>query len=535
MDDEDPTTVLPRLWHRLTWRISKTLTDFVIADQESGQLRLMILLVLISVLALGGRQLEGVSVPEDTVQDWLDSPTIGWLLKLLKFFLPEFLYYLLSLIDFAAIRHWYPPVFAALLAFSAGAFYLQDIFELKKFWGEAARYLFYSLFGFGYPTLPIRDGQRAATEGPANLINLIGGPGHVNIQLGNAALFERVGGPSAVHGAGKHFVGRFETIREIVSLEDQHGYNKEEAKAVTKDGIPVTVRDLESTFRIRTGGRARTEDNPYPYSPAAISKITYDKTISDKGPSVWRESVTKAVSGKVTGWVASHLFDEATAPKGENADKIMGLDERTPRHLIREVFNKPETRKQFTNMGVEVLLVNIGHIGADPTEAPQVDEQRIATWRAKWKSLNRVTQAQAEGLEIYYKLLARAEAQADTIKAFTQVMQDAMLKMEPGTEIDFDEIVLLYAAQILDAMAESPVWLFEKVALGLKSSTSSANRLDDRAGVLLEQQDLEPKIINSGIYIQSGTVEAQSVAAGEGAQGITNQNQQDNQPESRKE
>ncbi|MEK7323702.1 MAG: hypothetical protein AAB217_00420, partial [Chloroflexota bacterium] len=263
MDDEDLATALPRLWHRLTWRISKTLTYFVIADEEWGQLRLMTLLVLVAMLALGGRQLEGVVASEDTVQGWLNSPTIGWLLQLLKFFLPEFLYYLLSLIDLAAIRHWYPPVFAALLAFAAGAFYLQDIFELKRFWREAAWYLFYSLFGFGYPTLPIRDGKSADTDGPANLIKLIGGPGHVNIQLGNAALFERVGGPSAVYGAGKHFVGRFETIREIVSLEDQYGL-KDEAKSVTKDGIPVTVRDLESTFRIRTGGRARTEDNPYP-------------------------------------------------------------------------------------------------------------------------------------------------------------------------------------------------------------------------------------------------------------------------------
>ena len=473
MDDEDLATALPRLWHRLTWRISKTLTYFVIADEEWGQLRLMTLLVLVAMLALGGRQLEGVVASEDTVQGWLNSPTIGWLLQLLKFFLPEFLYYLLSLIDLAAIRHWYPPVFAALLAFAAGAFYLQDIFELKRFWREAAWYLFYSLFGFGYPTLPIRDGKSADTDGPANLIKLIGGPGHVNIQLGNAALFERVGGPSAVYGAGKHFVGRFETIREIVSLEDQYGL-KDEAKSVTKDGIPVTVRDLESTFRIRTGGRARTEDNPYPYSPAAISKTTYDKTISDKGPSVWRESVTNAVSGKVTGWVASHLFDEVTAPKGETDDKIMGPDEKTPRQLIREVFDKPETRKQFTNMGVEVLLVNIGHIGASGEEAQQVDEQRIATWRAKWRSLNRVTQAQAEGLEIYYKLLARAEAQADTIKAFTQVMQDATLNMMPGTDIDLNDIILLYAAQILDAMAEQPSGLFSHLPLKAPDTNVSA-------------------------------------------------------------
>lgn len=477
MDNEDPTTTLPDLWHRLTWRINKTLTYFVIADEEWGQLRLMALVVLVLVLALGGRQIEAVTVSPDRLQRWLNSPAIGWLLDFLNHLLPESLLYFLSLIDLKAARHWYPPLFAAFLAFSAGALYLQDIFELKRFWREAAWYLFYSLFGFGYPTLPIRDGKRAATEGAANLITLIGGPGHVNIQLGNAALFERVGGPSAVYGAGRHFVGRFETIREIVSLEDQRGY-KDDAKAATKDGIPVTVQDLESTFRIRTGGRARTEDNPYPYSPAAISKITYDKTISDKGPGDWQVSVTNAVSGKVIGWVAGHLFDEVTAPKGENDDKMMGADEKTPRQLIREVFDKPETRKQFTNMGVEVLLVNIGHIGASGEEAQEVDEQRIKTWRAKWRSLNRVTQAQAEGLEIYYKLLARAEAQADTIKAFTQVMQDATLNMAPGAEIDLNEIILLYAAQILDAMVEQPSGLFSPLRLKAPDTNVSAESND---------------------------------------------------------
>ena len=56
------------------------------------------------------------------------------------------------------------------------------------------------------------------------MIDTIGGPGYVNIRPGNVVLFESLRSPSNVRANTVNFISRFVTIKEIVSLEDQHGF-----------------------------------------------------------------------------------------------------------------------------------------------------------------------------------------------------------------------------------------------------------------------------------------------------------------------
>lgn len=432
-DNQGKGTSRASIWHRLTWPFRFLALHFVVGDNEWGLLRLLVLGVVIFIFAIGGRFWETVEMTGR--MRWAAAiPLIGWIPQSLLEFIGAFF-------TRQTFRYWYPPLFGAVLAFAAGALYLRDIFELKSFFNEACYYLFCSLFGLDYPTLTIRDGQKKIEEGRTNLIDLIGGPGHVDIKLGNAVLFEKAAGPSSVYGAGEHFIHRFEAVREIVSLEEQHR-EIGEADAVTKDGIPVTVRNIEATFRVRADRREqRSPTNPYPFSRGAIRRIAYDRAVSEKGVGEWQGGVIGAVKGRITGWVAKQNLDAITAPLNED-----------PRKQLRDSFDSKEVRKQFRDTGVDLLWVSIGHI-----DSPQmVDAQRLSNWRAFWTTQNTVTEARARATEISYKALGRAEAQAETLQAITAALRQASVGAEPETSAPITDLLLVYMAQILEAMTASP-------------------------------------------------------------------------------
>ncbi len=424
------------IWHKLIRPFRVFGSQFLAGDHRWRWLRLAVLLMIIGSLALGGRFLEAI-VMEGRLARPVLIPGLGPAFSLIPqpvlefagaFFMP------------AALRYWYPPLLAAGLAFCVGALYLRDLFELQSL-SSAGQYLFNSLFGIDYPRLIIGDGKKEAWNGQPNLIDSIGGPGYVYIRLGNAVLFEKMSGPSSVYGTGRHFLRRFETIREIVNLAEQHRAI-EAADACTKDGIPVTVRNIEATFRIRADKRqGRSETNPYPFAPGAIWRVAYNRAVSPTGLIEWQQAAINLVKRQILDWIATQNLDAITAPLDED-----------PREQLRLILNSRRVRNLFRDIGVELLWVSTGHIDS-PAE---VDEQRLENWRAFWETNNQVVTAQAEATQITYKILARSETQADTLQAFTNALHAAATGIGPGAELCLNDILLVSVAQILEAMTAPP-------------------------------------------------------------------------------
>nr|MBI2904965.1 SPFH domain-containing protein [Chloroflexota bacterium] len=295
--------------------------------------------------------------------------------------------------------------------------YVRDLFDLPDL-TTGYRYLTASMFGWDYPSINIKSGGYEVAEksqpGPGqvkkadtNPIPIIGGPGYVSVASGNVALFERVGGPSKVAGAGRHFIRRFETLREVVDLRDQFR-TRDEVKALTKDGIPVKVRNVQASFRARTSNRDRTPKETFPFSIAAIKHIAYGKTVGQKGPSVWTDGVLKSVTGIIRGYVSRTRLDDLIArPEA---------DVRDPRDKIKAGFEHKETRKRFADMGVDLLWVSLGHI-----ETPQdVLDERIRTWQADWQRQDKVTLAEGTAEKLRLMEYARALARLDFIETITK-------------------------------------------------------------------------------------------------------------------
>jgi hypothetical protein len=139
------------------------------------------------------------------------------------------------------VRRYFIAFLGAItIAFFVGGRYVQDIYELASY-KKGLRYVLTSVFGLlRYPRLEIDEGKMQLRADEVNTLREIGGPGFVIIRPGNIVLFERLRSPAAVRSAGKHFISRFESIKDVVPLEEQDGMWPE-STASTKDGIEVRV------------------------------------------------------------------------------------------------------------------------------------------------------------------------------------------------------------------------------------------------------------------------------------------------------
>jgi len=107
---------------------------------------------------------------------------------------------------------------------------------------------------------------------------LIGGPGYVFISSDSAALFEKPDGTSRVLGPitnRLHLIEGFERVRRIVNLRE-HKMTLS-ARARSRDGLPIEVKDVQILFGIYRGGRKPDKKAPYPFAPMALEQLVYNE------------------------------------------------------------------------------------------------------------------------------------------------------------------------------------------------------------------------------------------------------------------
>jgi hypothetical protein len=350
----------------------------------------------------------------------------------------------IGLFSLRSLRFWLLPLAALIGAFLLGANYIRDVYELPGM-RLPVKYLLSSAFSIFSPRLEIREGKKQLKEDEVNLVDVIGGPGYVNVLPGSIALLEKLKLPSNVYAGGGHFVSRYERVKQTATLEDQHG-KIESIPATTKDGIAVVVRDVQFRYRMRTGRKygdytQRSPDEPYPYSGQAMLSLTYNRQVGPEGISSWHDSVRAVIRGVIGDYIARHQLDMLTAPAIDQPSD--------PRKEIRSEFDLKQTRDRLRNLGAELLWVDIGHIDITPE---QVDEQRVSTWRARWTGEAEVQRADAESQERAIIDLGRAEAQADMLMAILRTLENIEPGEDPARRVQ--TIILIRTAQLLEAIAE---------------------------------------------------------------------------------
>jgi regulator of protease activity HflC (stomatin/prohibitin superfamily) len=412
----------------LTLWLLEQFYNLIEGDHLWAERRSILLVTATLVFILMGRAVEQI------------SPSNWWTLEQDIAKLPGVIQFVLSLVHPQTLRHALPPVIAILWALGVASNYVRDLFELPDY-ETGNEYLMAAMFGANYPYIGLKSkgyeideatikrmGRDVTLE--AHPIVKIGGPGYVNVAQGNVALFEHVGGPSQVVGTGLHFIRRFETLREVVDLRDQFR-ERSEVKAMTKDGIAVTVQNAQVSFRVRTSNRPRTRQEVYPFSVSAVKRIAYGKTVGPKGPSTWTESVPNSAAGNIRGYISRTLLDDLIArPEGEAHD---------PRDKIKAIFDHKDTRRRFNDMGVDLLWVSLGHI-----KTPQdVLDNRVFAWSAGWERQAKVTLSEGEAHSLRLMEYAKAMARVDLIETMMQTLP---------TDISDTQTAEMIVIQLLEAL-----------------------------------------------------------------------------------
>ncbi len=292
------------------------------------------------------------------------------------------------------LMHLIPVAAALWLSFRLGVHYLADLFELESI-SIASRYLGAALFSLNVPHLRIDQGDLGALD-LKNPILRIGGPGHVHVHLGFAAVFETIDGRPQVYGpVSGQFIRGFERIRDVIDLRDQLR-RVDEVRAITRDGIEVYARDAQMVFRVYGGGRVRTLEEPYPFTDDAVRRLVYGRTIRERSGGKWTDILRGLVASEIRKFVEALTIDEFLALQPDLAEEgqASGSDHaprpradrfHIPRRQLTERFHTSEARQRLRESGLELSWVGVGTWELrDPGERGDSDgvgHTLISAWR----------------------------------------------------------------------------------------------------------------------------------------------------------
>jgi len=350
--------------------------------------------------------------------------------------------------SFWALRYWVFPLAAWVGALLAGANYLRRLYQLPTL-GLSLRRLASLLFTIPCPWLEIQDGAPAARHRGDELILQTGGPGILRVRPNSAVMLESFIYPTRVLGAGWHFINRFERIREMISLTDQHGLI-DEVRATTKDGITLAIQKVQYRYRLRTGRQPRDyqrrmESEPYPFSVQAARRMVYDRSVRQEGPNTtavtpWDSFVQFCVDGIITDYIRSHMFDQVYSPR---------FNEDLPRAQIAAEMQS-RAWEGLRLIGTELIWFDIGHF--EPVLG-DVSLQHVDNWAATWEGLAGINQARGEADRLIYHEMGRAEAQAEILQSILAALPRDQLTWRNREKLR--SLILLRTAQILETMTEA--------------------------------------------------------------------------------
>lgn len=436
----------------LRWRVGMWVNGLLAGDHEWGQRRVMLLALLVAAFTLMGRavdppDLSAVCIPQALVTllsgpPPVDAPPTGATFCLIDIqnSLPApiggLVVFVISLGLPHTLRHLLPPLIAMYVARRIGANYVRDLLELPDA-QTANDFLGPALEGVGYREVTVRAEGPTPDEQLSPLIK-IGGPGYIRVTAGNAVVLERYGRPSDAFGQGTHFIHHFEQLRDVVDLRDQYR-RVETFEARTKDGLKVTVHNLEVAFRLLMRTRQRTESDQYPFLRSAARLVAYDRLVRRDPAGLpraeqWTEAVTRLVVERVQQYINNCYLDDLIHSKAHDPREHIKL-------TIKQLLEGNESRAQLAKRGVDLLWVSLGHIGLPEAAL----NQRITTWQSRWQVDAERTLAQSEADRLRRMEYARTLTRLEIIQKMTEAA-------ERGEPISANMVLIHFARAIEDVM-----------------------------------------------------------------------------------
>jgi hypothetical protein len=328
-------------------------------------------------------------------------------------------------------------------AFYAAARYIDDIYEINDI-GSALGYLQIVFFGFKLPSSKVSGGKRSLPTGKFDSMEQIGGPGILKIERDNVVVTETLRTYKDVLVAGAHNLTRLDSIKEILSTEEQ--YEKiENIEALTADGIRVIIKEVQIRFRIDGFFPTNMKGQPtvaYLPSKRAVKDLAYQRNVpATQKMSSW----TEAVKGKVSTIVREHInnayLGDLISPRETGAH---------PLDKLREKLESGDTKETFKKMGVCFNWCYIGEVHAPEVD---VDKEHLQIWFAKKSGAINVIRAQSESESFASQERGRAEGQNMLLQAIVRALQEIGVNGKDPAIVrkNLRSILLTRTAQILES------------------------------------------------------------------------------------
>lgn len=200
------------------------------------------------------------------------------------------------------------------LALEFAAIYQKDIYELPNI-DIARRFIIQSAFSLPkYPELRI-TAEKLTPQQQRSPINLIGGPGVVKPDLEYAVVFERADGSPHFIRADMPLAERtldgFERLRRIIDTRD-HTFHYDKITSRTRDGIKISIQDVNLLFSIYRRTSQNPLNRPYPAYRRDVYWLTYQQPSE-----YWINAMIELVQDFMLRFIQRNTFGALLAAVGE--------------------------------------------------------------------------------------------------------------------------------------------------------------------------------------------------------------------------
>lgn len=314
-----------------------------------------------------------------------------------------------GLLFFSFIKSWFLLYIIYLSAKNRAAQYLNDIFELADI-KLASTFIEKVVFGGENERITIDKGNIIQEEEKSHLIR-IGGPGEIQVNLGNIALYETVNGAPRILKSSNFIweINSFERLREIGNFDDDgkrkyaiidtHDQFVSGLNLVsrTKDGIPIQIEDIKVTFSILRSSEIKKNEHqkdPFTFDEEAIKSLIYKQNVMSKSYDLptgiqfpWDTTIIPLILSELEKLIQTYTLSEIFASISEietseikkREKEVEELNEKIksapapmkdnkksynpifiPRPAITEKFYSIDFKDKASKLGVSLKWIDIG-------------------------------------------------------------------------------------------------------------------------------------------------------------------------------
>lgn len=245
-----------------------------------------------------------------------------------------------------------------------------------------------------FPILKIKNGKIEPAE---NWQSIIGGPGKLQVEPGNAVYLERGNQFSRVLGQGPAFIDLHERIKVIVNLGPQSIFF--DVNAWTKDGICIDLKAKGEYFLGSPKRNLQNENMLIPFDAKAVQQAVEAALKSGKEGHEWIKSAIGKTKSALSSYIAKKELEEIFM----NDEQL--FTKTTMDTLLKEI------NENLKNSGAYLSYFQI----IDVEMREEITTQRLEAWESIYKRDRILAKGENKAHQIREHERVQAEIQRDLI------------------------------------------------------------------------------------------------------------------------